>query len=141
MDDRAAKGIDPASGTNDDAYAKFPDGTPKPHNAGKDATKFTSKEAFVNADEYIKGTSEYKNALAAVEKSGDKNFAVKGIGLEDIYGAKYKDQVFGKTRIGSKKNPVGTTETNFTDGTVTAVFKKDASGNWNLHIMYPEPKK
>lgn len=41
FDDRAMYGIDPITGTTDDAFNKFPDGTPKPHNAGKNATKFT----------------------------------------------------------------------------------------------------
>jgi hypothetical protein len=48
--------------------------------------------------------------------------------------------VFGKTRIGTKNNPIGTNYTDFTDGNVKAVYKKDTSGSWYLHSMYAEPK-
>jgi hypothetical protein len=40
------RGIDPASGTTFDAFNKFPDGSPKPHKVGKNATAFTSDDAL-----------------------------------------------------------------------------------------------
>ena len=140
LDDRAMHGKDPITGTTDDAFNKFPDGTPKPHNTGKNATKFNSKEALVKAEEYAHNTTEYKNAIAQAEAAGDNYITVKNTKLQDVFGANYKDQVFGKTRIGSRNNPTGSVETDFTDGTLTAKFKKDGSGNWNLDTMFPEPK-
>jgi hypothetical protein len=50
------------------------------------------------------------------------------------------NEVFGKARFGSANNPVGTTPNDFTDGTLTSVFKRGPNGRWNLHTMYPEPK-
>ena len=133
-------GKDPITGTTDDAFNKFPDGTPKPHNAGKNATKFTSKESLVKAEDYARSSRKYKDAIAQAEIVGDNYVTVKGIKLEDVYGVKYKDAVFGKTRLGSKSHSIGSVETDFTDGALTAKFKKNSSGNWNLDTMFPEPK-
>jgi len=46
-------GIDPMTGTTDDAFRKNASGNPLPHNYSKDATKFTSKEALVKTEDYI----------------------------------------------------------------------------------------
>lgn len=140
LDDRAMYGKDPIIGTTDDAYNKFPDGTPKQHNAGKNATKFTSKESLVNGEDYARSSQQYKDAIAQAEAVGDNYITVKDIKLKDVYGTNYKDALFGKTRVGSKNNPLGTVKTDFTDGTITVKFKKDSSGNWNLDTMFPEPK-
>jgi len=133
-------GKDPITGTTDDAYLKNVDGTPKKHSYGKDATKFVNKESFVKTEYYIRNSQQFKDKISIVNNTGDDAFAIEGIKLEDILGADYKNQVFGKTRIGTKNNPIGTSATDFTDGTAKAVFRKDVSGNWNLHSMYPEPK-
>lgn len=140
LDDRAMYGKDPITGTTNDAFKKDVNGNPLPHKSGKDATKFDSKEALVKAADYVKNSQEYKDALEAAEKAGDDFFVVKNSKLEDVFGANYKDQVFGKTRVGSKNNPTGTVETDFSDGTIKAVYIKDSNGKWNLETMYPEPK-
>ena len=138
--ERAMYGKDPITGTTDDAFRKNADGTPKPHKASKDATKFTSKESLVKGEEYVKNTQKYEDAIREAENAGDTYITVKDIKLEDVYGADYKNQVFGKTRIGTKNNPTGTTVTDFTDGTIIAKFQKDAFGKWQLDTMYAEPK-
>lgn len=140
LDDRAMNGFDPVTGMTDDAYNKFPDGTPRQHNSAKNATKFTNKESLVKAEIYARNTQKYKDAVSLAETDGSDYITVKDIKLDDIFGANYKDQVFGKTRLGSRNNPTGTAITDFTDGTLTAKFKKDASGKWNLDTMFPEPK-
>ena len=141
LDDRAMYGKDPITGTTDDAFRKDINGNRLLHRSSKDATKFTNKDALVKAEIYVKNSQEYRNALNNANATGlSDNFAVDGIKLEDIFGANYKDEVFGKTRIGSKNNPVGTVETDFTDGTVKAAFKKDANGNWQLETIYSQPK-
>ncbi len=137
---RAIEGKDPITGTTKDAFNKFPDGTPKPHLTSKNATKFTSKESLVKTEKYVKNTQEYKDALATAESSNFSKFAVENVKLEDVFGKDYKKQVFGKTRTGSKNNPTGAVPTDFTDGTVKAVFQKDSKGNWNLYTMFAEPK-
>lgn len=133
-------GKDSITGTTDDAFRKNPDGTPKPHKSGKDATKITTKESFVEADTYVRNSKSYKDAIKDAEATGNDYIVVNDVKLEDIYGANYKDQVFGKTRLGSKNNPTGTAKIDFTDGTINAKFQKDSSGKWNLDTMYPEPK-
>ena len=141
LKDRAVKGFDPVTGTINDGYNKKADGTPKEHNYGKDATKFNSKTALVKADETIRQTESFKKALKSATDTNDDVMAVDDTKLEDIFGKDYKTQVTGKTREGSKKHPTGnTTDTDFTDGTVKAVYKKDAGGNWNIETMYPETK-
>lgn len=81
--------------------------------AEEKATKFTSKESLVKAEEFVNKTQKYKDAVREVENIGDTYIIVKDIKLEDVYGADYKNQVYGKTRIGTKNNPVGTTVTDF----------------------------
>lgn len=134
-------GIDPITGTTDDAFRKNSDGTPKPHNYSKDATKFTSKENLVKAEEFVKNSQKYKDEFVIAERNGLEEIVVENIKLEDIFGTNYKDAVFGKTRIGTKNNPIGTTQTDFTDGTVKAVFKKDSIGQWSLESMFAKPKQ
>jgi hypothetical protein len=141
LDDRAIQSIDPASGTKYDAYLKNPDGTPKLHKAGKNATNVTSSEAYVRGEDCIRNSQRFKDALATADKNANPNTVAVDMPLEEIYGLDYKSQVFGKTRIGSAKNPQGTIETDFTDGTMKAVYRKDSNGEWKLHTMYPEPQK
>ena len=140
LDERAVEGKDPITGTTDDAIKKNADGTPKLHNYGKDATKFKSKEALIKAEEYVKNSKAYKDELDEATLNGGSKIVIKDIKLEDVYGANYKNEVFGKTRVGSKNNPTGVTETDFTDGTIRAVFEKDTSGKWSLETIFPEPK-
>ncbi len=140
LEDRAVKGFDPVTGTKDDGYNKKADGTPAEHLAGRHATKFKDKAALVKAEEAIRAGQDYKKELEEAEKSASKTFAVKTTKLEDALGKDYKDKVAGVTRQGSVKNPAGSGPTDFTDGTIRAVFKKDDKGNWNVHTMFPEPK-
>ncbi len=56
LDERAMYGKDPVTGTTDDAFRKDASGNSLPHNYGKDATKFTSKESLVKAEVYVKNS-------------------------------------------------------------------------------------
>ncbi len=140
LSDRAMYKKDPVTGTTNDAYNRNPDGTPKPHKAGKNATKFNNKESLVKAEDHIKNSQEYNDALADAAANNRESFVVKDTKLEDVYGPNYRNRVSGRTRTGSANNPTGTTPTDFTDGTIKAVYKKDANGVWHLETMYPEPK-
>ena len=133
LEDRAVSGIDPVSGTTTDAF------TGQPHKYGRHATKINSPEAFVQAEQELASSAAFANEAAAAEAAGD-DWAVAEMPLEEIYGPDYKDQVSGKTRLGSKNNPTGAENTDFTDGTMKGVYKKSDTGDWNLHSMYPEPK-
>ncbi len=140
LNERAMHGKDPITGTTDDAFREDSAGNPLPHRTSKDATKFNSKEALVKANDYVRSSKEYKDSLAEAERLNEPDFVVKDIKLEDIYGTDYKDQVFGKTRTGTKNNPTGSVETDFTDGTIKAVYVKDSKGNWILETAFPVPK-
>jgi hypothetical protein len=140
LTDRAVRGFDPVTGTTQDAYNKFPNGTPKEHLAGRHATKFNDKAAMVKADETIRSSQKYKDELQKAKDEGRSTFAVTDTKLSDALGADYKSKVTGVSRLGSKNNPTGSQQTDFTDGTIRAVYKKDAAGNWNVHTMFPEPK-
>lgn len=141
LEDRAVKGFDPVTGTTHDAYNKFPDGTPKPHGYSKDATKIVSDEAYVNAETYVRNSQGFNDLVAEADRVGGDEVTVKSIKLEDVFGVNYTEDVFGKTRIGSKSNPSGVANTDFTDGTITAIYRKESNGKWNLYTMYPDPKK
>lgn len=140
LTDRAVRGFDPVTGTTDDAYNKKADGTPKEHLAGRHATKFSSKAAMVKAEETIRASQAFKDKLDEANRLGATTLAVTDTKLQDALGADYKSKVTGVTRLGSKNNPTGSQATDFTDGTIRAVYRKDASGNWNVHTMFPEPK-
>ena len=140
--DRALGGIDPASGTTDDAYAKDRRGRPRPHRFAQHATKWNSKAAMVKADEAIRNSQAFKDAVANADRLRDDTVVVNTIKLQDALGADYKDQVSGVTRVGPPPPPrrVNSNPTDLTDGTIRAVYKKDAAGKWNVETMFPDPK-
>ncbi len=132
LDDRVVKGIDPVSGTMTDAY------TGKTHLVGRHASKVTSEEAYVKSADHITSTKLYNDVLTSANKSNAKVFSVE-TPLKEIYGSSYGAHVQGKTRLGTKSDPRGVVDTDFTNGNMKAVFKQDSSGNYNLLTMYPEP--
>ncbi|WP_218081684.1 hypothetical protein [Anthocerotibacter panamensis] len=139
LKDRALKGHDPVTGTTDDAYKKFPDGTPKKHLFGRHATKVTSIEAYVKAEEYIRKSQLFKDKVAAAYIANEDTIVIK-VTLEEIFGRDYQTKVYGETRLGSASKPAGLEETDFTNGVMKAVYDRDISGKWDLTTMYPEPQ-
>ena len=136
MKERSVDGHDPVTGTTDDAYRKYPNGTPRPHAYGKNATHVMTREDYVKAEGHIKNSKQFKDA----EASGDDRIQVD-TPLEDIYGPNYRSKVEGVTREGSKNNPIGSKPTDLTDGVMRGRYAKDqATGDWKLITMYPEPK-
>jgi len=128
---RSTKGYDPMTGTTKDAI------TGQTHKYGKDSSKVKSPEAYVKAENHIRNSPEFKKEISRANGVGDTKTKPIDIPLKDIYGPGYKNEVSGATRIGSKKNPQGTSLTNFQDGTMRAIYKKDTNGNWKLLTMYP----
>jgi hypothetical protein len=134
--DRAVHGKDPVTNTIYDAYRKNPDGTPARHLVGPNATRFKSNEAFVNAEAYIRNSTDFDSALATATNG---RFQVD-IPAKQVLGANYLDHLEGVTRLGSKNNPIGWQPTDFTDATIRARYHIDASGQIKLTTMYPEPR-
>ena len=140
LEDRAVRGIDPASGTTFDAFNKFPDGSPKPHKVGRNATAFTSDDALLQADDFARSSTRFQQNIATARTNGDLFVDPVEIPLRDVFGNNYQDHVRGVTRLGSKNNPTGHIPTDFTDGTIKAIYKLDQNGNVKLHTLYPNPK-
>jgi hypothetical protein len=140
LEDRAVRGIDPASGTTFDAFNKFSDGSPKPHKVGRNATAFTSDDALLQADDFARSSTQFQHNIATARANGDLFVDPVEIPLRDVFGNNYQDHVRGVTRLGSKNNPTGHIPTDFTDGTIKAIYKLDQHGNVKLHTLYPNPK-
>lgn len=134
------KGFDPASGTAYDAFNKFPDGSPKPHKVGRNATAFISDDVLLKADDFARDSTQFKKNVAAARTNGDMFVDPVELPLQDVFGSDYQSHVRGVTRLGSKKNPTGHIPTDFTDGTIKAIYKLDENGNVSLHTLYPNPK-
>ncbi|MEW8026978.1 MAG: hypothetical protein AB2806_04480 [Candidatus Thiodiazotropha sp.] len=119
-----------------DAYRKNADGTPALHLVGRNATRFKSNEAFVDAESYIRNSSQFDDALASAT---NRRFQVD-IPAEKVLGSKYLEQIEGVTRLGSKKNPTGWQPTDLTDSVIRARYRIDVNGQINLTTMFPEPR-
>jgi len=140
LEDRAMRGIDPASGTRFDAFNKFPDGSPKPHKVGRNATAFISDDALLKADDLARSSTQFQQNIATARANGDIFVDPVEIPLKDVFGSDYQNYVRGATRLGSKNNPTGHIPTDFTDGSLKAIYRLDSNGNVKLHTLYPNPK-
>jgi hypothetical protein len=135
LQDRAMNGIDPMSGTTTDAV------TGQPHKYSKNATKINEAKDYVKGEEHVRESQTFKDKVADADANGKDRVVVDDSKLEDIYGHDYQDKVSGKTRTGTKNNPTGTVDTDFTDGHMVAVYDKNpATGQWELTTMYPDPR-
>lgn len=133
LDNRAMFKVDPMSGTTTDFY------TGLPHQASKNATQFTSREAMVDAEAFARNSPDFTTAMNDALAQGDNRFAVKGLSLQDALGPDYLSSVFGKSRLGTAASPTGASVIDFTGGTYRSVFKLGPSGSWDLYTMFPEP--
>ena len=106
----------------------------------RNASRFNTDLAFVRAEEFCRDSDEFERQRAEAESSGANKFVVE-VRLEPIFGAGYQQKVTGFSRTGTRRAPTGTIPTDFTDGTVLAVYYKgDGIGEWFLETMYAEPK-
>lgn len=103
LENRAVRGIDPASGTQYDAFNKNMDGSPSLHKVGKNATAFTSDEALLKADEFARNSAQFEQNIVTAGMNGDMFVAPVEIPLVEVFGEDYKSHVRGVTRLGSKK--------------------------------------
>jgi hypothetical protein len=131
IDNRAKFKWDPITGSTTDYYTR------DIHNVGRNSSKFLTDEALLRGERFIRNSSEFNVAMMAAEAIGKPQFAVGGLSIEDALGPNYLSLLYGRSRVGS----VGglTVPIDFTDGTLTGVFRQSRNG-WNLHTLYPEPK-
>lgn len=125
LDNRSMYGIDPMTG--------------QVAPAGRTASQFTSSDALVRAEAAVRASNGFALGQSNAQANGLRRFEVN-LGLEAALGAGYLGDVFGKTRLGSLSNPLGTQNTDFTDGTLTARYRLTSNGDWQLTTIFPEPK-
>jgi len=140
LEERAVKGIDPVSGTVFDAFNKFPDGSPKLHKVGRHATAFTTDQALLQAEDFARKSVQFQENVAAARANGDLFVDPVELPLVDVFGSDYKSYVRGVSRLGSKQAPTGQVSTDFSGGTLKAIYRLDHSGRVSLHTLYPNPK-
>jgi hypothetical protein len=132
----AVNGVSPETGTN-----LNPDGTP--HKASRHATRITDVESYVDAQEAIRNgpefTAELEQRMAHGPLAPGARLEVVAK-LEDVFGPDYLSKVEGITRVGGKNSPTRHgVPTDLADGTIKAIYEFDASGEWTLLTLYPDP--
>ena len=130
LDERARLKYDPETGTRTDKY------TGTNHKCGDHATKINSEESYIAAQEHMRNSSDFKKQAA----QGVSDIKVEAP-LENIYGTDYKSHVSGRSRTAPWPDTTSPTQpTDFTDGKMAAIYRRDAAGNYNLVTMYPNPQ-
>ena len=62
--------------------------------------------------------------------------------LDEVFGDDYQTQVSGVSRVGSSKNPTGSTNTDFTKGgTVKGIYEIKPDDTIGTHTLYPTKAK
>ncbi len=142
LSDRVLLGHDPVTGTPFDAYKKIKKGKkkgqPAKHSCAQHATRLKDPGDYVDADETVRGGTEFANKRAASVKA-KSNFVKVEIPLEEALGTGYETKLEGFTRKGTKAKPTGTEPTNFTGGKLVALYIIQPDGSEKLLTMYPDP--
>lgn len=131
--DRVTQGIDPMTGTKIDGERGGA------HRMPGAATRFTTEEAFVSAESFIRRSTLYRDLR---EKTIHDILTVKGrfevrVSIEDALGANYQMKIEGIRRVGSRRHPRGTAPISFEGGLIIAVFNLAPDGEPKLTTMYP----
>ncbi len=135
LSDRAMYKVDPISQTKENG--EHPGSN---HKSSRTASQFTSDRAMTQAVKSVESSAEYRAARANAEAIGKDDFVVENISLESIFGPNYLSHVKGRTREGPFTLPTGVHSTNFRDGTIFVVFRKDpTTGKFEPHTMYAKP--
>jgi RHS repeat-associated protein len=139
LKDRALEKKDPMTGTTTDGVHGGQ------HQCGRHATRVNSDEAYVQGDDHLRASDDFEDQRKANEQTGGDEIVVEKP-LEDIYGPDYQDNVSGTTRNGSNNHPTGNpagsappSDTNFENGTMKGIYRKNPDGTYRTHTMYPNP--
>lgn len=139
LEERALYKKDPMTGTTQDGIHGGK------HQCGRNATKVNSEEAYITADRHLRESKEFAVAKQRAEAVGDDTFSVSRP-LQEIYGENYRSHVTGVHRTGSSSHPTGhppgtspPTPTDFENGSMRGVYKKQPNGSWGTHTQFPEP--
>lgn len=130
--DRCMNGIDPITGNTTDWE------TGKSHKYSKKASAFVSQASLVFAEAKVFTSPEGISARQTADQFGEYRMVIN-VPAKRIFGATFRDHIVGWERVGTKRNPTGTTPATFADDTmIRAVYHRHpAKGQWYLHTMFP----
>jgi SPP1 gp7 family putative phage head morphogenesis protein len=133
LEARVLRGIDPMTGTRVDGE------TGGRHRATNAASRFTTPEAFVAAETYVRSSPKYRAAREAAlfDPVYRRGFFEVAIPIEDALGRDMMTAVEGVIRIGPRIGPNPLAAMNFDDGLVIAQFRVAADGEPRLITMFP----
>jgi SPP1 gp7 family putative phage head morphogenesis protein len=133
LQDRVLRGIDPMTGTRIDRE------TGRPHFAVSSASRFTTPEAFVAAESFIRRSPDYRAArdAALFDTSSRDGYFEVALPIEDVLGRDLLSAVEGVVRVGPRSQPQGVATLNFDGGLVIARYRIAADGEPRLITMFP----
>ena len=133
LEARVLRGIDPMTGTRVDGE------TGGRHRAPSAASRFTTPEAFVAAETYVRSTPAYRSArdAAVFYPAYQRGFFEVAIPIEDALGRNLLAEVEGVVRTGPRSSIVPLGTVNFDGGLVIARFRIAADGEPRLITMFP----
>jgi hypothetical protein len=133
LEARVLRGIDPMTGTRVDGE------TGGRHRAPSTASRFTTPEAFVAAETYVRSTPAYRSArdAALFDPAYQRGFFEVAIPIEDALGRNLLAEVEGVVRTGPRSSIVPLGTVNFDGGLVIARFRIAADGEPRLITMFP----
>ena len=141
LEDRALNGNDPITGTTTDGV------TGGTHEYSKHATKFDSDKNMLDADDHLRGHTDFDKAKSEALDAGKTRFDLERP-LEEVFGPDYNSSVTGVSRGGSRKhstgNPLGSKPsgpTDFENGTVFGVYEIAPDGSVKTQTLFPDPQK
>ena len=133
LEARVLRGIDPMTGTRIDGVKGGR------HRAPRAASRFTTPEAFVAAETYVRSTPVYRAARDAALYDPDYqrgSFEV-AVRIDDALGRNLLSQVEGVVLTGPRNGMNSLGVINFDDGTVIAQFRIATTGEPQLITMFP----
>ena len=133
LEARVLRGIDPMTGTRIDGE------TGRPHFAVSSASRFTTPEAFVAAESYVRRSPDYRAArdAALFDPVHNRGFFEVALPIDDALGRDLLADVEGVVRVGPRSTPQGVAAMNFDGGLVIARFRIAADGEPRLITMFP----
>lgn len=133
LEARVQRGIDPMTGTRVDGE------TGDRYRAPSAASRFTTPEAFVAAETYVRSTPAYRSArdAALFDPTYQRGFFEVAIPIEDALGRNLLAEVEGVVLTGPRSSMVPLGTVNFEGGLVIARFRISAGGEPQLITMFP----
>lgn len=133
LEARVLRGIDPMTGTRIDGE------TGGRHRAPRAASRFTTPEAFVAAETYVRSTPVYRAArdAALFDPAYQRGSFEVAVRIEDALGRNLLASVEGVIRVGPRSGPEPLAAMDFDGGLVIARFRLAADGEPHLVTMLP----